>query len=97
MSDATTQAALPLFRAAVHALEQIDRLPHGIPVTGDTRKIAGEACVQLCGGNQDQARSLWKLVANDCGGYMPHAAAAALIRATATSNLVPDVEAPEPQ
>ena len=69
--------------------------PLGPEVDEDSRTAAGAACVQLCDSTA-QARTLWKLVVDDCGGYMPQAAARALIRAATTDNLVPDVEAPDP-
>lgn len=69
--------------------------PHGRPPDPETRKLAGDACVALCDGDKDKARTLWKLIA-DRLGYMPEAAAVALIYATKT-NLVPDVEGPVPQ
>jgi hypothetical protein len=83
-----------LLRAAADSLAEARTHPHGPPAAGEVRQSAGTACVSLCGGDQDQARTLWKLVAADLG-YMPQAAAQALVRAAATTNLVPDVEPPD--
>lgn len=74
--------------------------PHGPEVTPDTRSKAKRACLALCDHHEDSARTLWKLVTEQCGGYMPHAAAVALHWASRTgvrSNLVPDVTAPVPR
>lgn len=70
--------------------------PYGPNYSADEAKATGDACVKLCRGDQDQARTLWKLVTRDLNGYMPHAAAVALVWAANTENLVPDVEAPDP-
>lgn len=90
-----THDLVELLSTAVDALSDARAHPHGPPAAGDIRQAAGDACVRLCDGDQDQARTLWKLVAADLG-YMPQAAAQALVRAAATTNLVPDVEPPEP-
>ena len=68
--------------------------PNGPTPGASTTQEAGKACVSLAG-DPDKGRTLWKLVVQDCGGYMPASAAKALIRAAATANLVPDIEAPE--
>jgi hypothetical protein len=57
-------------------------------------KAVGAACVKLAG-DKGRGISLFKLIAKDCGGYMPQAAALALVHAADTDNLVPDVTAPE--
>lgn len=85
--------AAGFFRQVANTLERHDNEPHGPAVVGDERQIAGDACKQLCGGDADKARSLWKLIAEDLG-YMPRAAAVALIRASTAESLIPDVEAP---
>lgn len=79
---------------AADALERATKYPHGIPAAAETRLTAGQACVRLCDGDQDKARTLWKLVTQELG-YMPFAAAVALIRASKTENLLPDIEAPD--
>ena len=93
MTDKTTSQWL---REIADALDTLQDRPHGPPVTGGLRDRAGEACVTLCDGDPDRGRTLWKLIAQDCGGYLPVAAARALIWASKTTNLVPDVEAPVP-
>lgn len=82
-------------RNALELLEKQAAHPYGPAATGDTRVVAGNACVALLKGDSDRARSLWKQITEDCGGYMPFAAADALIRAQAAGALTPDVEAPE--
>jgi hypothetical protein len=82
------------YHDAIYALQCAMSHPHGAPATDADRRYAGEACVNLCGGNQDQARTLWKLIVEDLG-YMPYAAARALLRAAHTGNLVPDIEPPD--
>lgn len=85
------------FTRVAQALRDAHERPYGPPRSPDDAKAAGEACVALCDGNHDQARTLWKLIVQDLGGsYMPKAATVALVRAANTSNLVPDVEAPDP-
>jgi hypothetical protein len=83
------------FSVTAEALSEAHKHPHGPVYKPEDQKAAGEACVKLCGGNHDQARTLWKLIVEDLGGYMPAAAVTALIRAANTTNLVPDIEAPE--
>lgn len=81
---------------AIQIIEEATRHPYGAPATPDTRQVAGQAMVQLCEGNADKARTLWKLIAADCHGYMPEIVAVAVVRCSNTTNLVPDVEAPVP-
>jgi hypothetical protein len=81
-------------RTAAEMLVEHAAHPHGFPVEGNTRVKAGEACVRLCRGNQDKGRTLWKRFVADWG-YMPHAAAVALIYAANTDNLVPDIPEPD--
>jgi hypothetical protein len=69
-------------------------LPYGPEVIAAVRPSAAQACVKIAG-NPDQGIALWKVIARELG-YMPQAAAVALIAAANTSNLVPDVEAPDP-
>ena len=85
-------------RLLLDTYDAAQRFPFGPPLEPQHRQTVGEACVRLCDGDPDKGRSLWKLIVDQCGGYMPAAAGIALIRATpvATMNLVPDVTAPEP-
>jgi hypothetical protein len=85
---------MPDYHDAIDALQRAMSHPHGAPVIGDARDEAGKACVALCHGDQDKARTLWKLVTEPLG-YMPEAAAFALVRASKTDNLVPDIPAPD--
>jgi hypothetical protein len=86
LQRALQEAALLIDEHAKH--------PYGPPASEDDRTAAGLACVKLCRGNQNEARTLWKLIANDLG-YMPHAAAVALMYASGTDNLVPDIPEPD--
>jgi hypothetical protein len=84
-------------KAIIAARETFDdriKHEHGIPASGETRVTAGHACVQLCAGDADRARTLWKLIVEELG-YMPLAAAVALIRASKTENLTPDIPEPD--
>jgi hypothetical protein len=83
-----------LCKELADAVEEAKKHPHGAAATDDDRRSAGEACVKLCGNNQDQARTLWKLIVEDLG-YMPRAAARALLRAAHTENLLPDIPPPD--
>jgi hypothetical protein len=78
------------------ALREAHTRPYGPEPTPEDIKAAGAACVALCHGDVDQARTLWRLIVNDLGaGYMPKAATIALVRAANTTNLIADVTAPE--
>jgi hypothetical protein len=91
----SVMSAIDFFKSVADALQDRVEHPYGIPAAPEMQKLAGEALVKFCGGDHDQARSLWKLIVADLG-YMPHAVAFALTRASQTANLVPDVEAPVP-
>lgn len=84
-----------VFGAVAEVLDETRRHPNGAPCSSEARQVAGDACVKLCHGDRDQARTLWKLIVADCGNYMPLAVATSLVRASDTTNLVPDVEPPE--
>jgi|SRR5581483_11355091 len=86
------------FREVADALEELEQHPHGPPVSWDNdleRKVAGNACVQLAGGDRDKGIALWREVEQDHGGYVPAAAAKALIRASRATELVVPDAAPE--
>lgn len=85
---------LQTLQGLTEIVEKSLREPFGPPANPELRSLAGQACVRLCDGDPDRARALWRLIAADLGGYMPSAAASALLRASDTSNLVADVEAP---
>lgn len=92
-----TDTAEQFFTEVAAVLKQQRTLPHGDAATPEDGQVAGKACVALCNGDADKARTLWKLIVSDLGaGYMPHACTVALVRAANTVNLVPDVEAPIP-
>ncbi len=71
--------------------------PYGPKYDEGIGKVAGEACVALAGGDPQAGIALWKAIAADLGGYMPQAAAVALIDAATSQNRDPgDFEAPDP-
>jgi hypothetical protein len=74
-------------------LKDVAEHPHGPAVMGPERVEAGKNLVSITG-DHDTARTAWKLIVKDLG-YMPHSVAVALAYA-ASDNLVPDVEAPDP-
>lgn len=82
-------------RDAVKAIRNADERPHGVEVDPANAQLVGAACVALSDGDADVARTRWRLIAEQCGGYMPMAAGYALIVA-ANPNVVPDVTAPDP-
>lgn len=90
MSDALT-----ILQEAATTLQQAQQFPYGQAATSQERKFAGDACVQFCDGDNDRARTLWKLIESQLG-YMPQCVAFALIRASRAENLIPDIEAPVP-
>jgi hypothetical protein len=77
-----------------HAAASED-LPYGPKYDEAIGKAAGNACVLLAGGDPQKGVTLWKMIAEDLGGYLPQAAAVALIHAADTGTLVADVQAPE--
>lgn len=96
-ADRTNIAALAAsFKTIAAILEDSFRQPHGTPASPDDVKVAKHACVKLCGGNTQFAGTLWAEIEGKLG-YMPHAAAVALVHASDTTNLVPHIEAPVPQ
>lgn len=84
-----------VFAEAAYALGEYREHPYGPEVTPEMHQAAGEAFVRIRGGNPDEARTAWKLIVDDLG-YMPRAVVLASLR-LASTNLVPDIEAPEPQ
>lgn len=56
-------------------------LSYGPEVPADLAAVAGEAIVKLCGGDKDAGIALWKRIRAELEGYMPAAAAIALIAA----------------
>jgi hypothetical protein len=86
-----------LHRALQEAALLIDehaKHPYGPPAEGEARAEAGRACVILCRGDRDKARTFWKLLVSDLG-YMPSVVALALVRASNTANIVPDIPEPD--
>ena len=78
------------------ALLALQGRPYGPAYDPEHASAAGAACVALCEGDQDKARTLWKLIVSDLEvDYMPHAAVVALLRAANTVNLTPDIEPPD--
>lgn len=70
--------------------------PFGQELEPTLKKVTAQACTKLAGNEPAKGIALFKLIAKDCGGAMPQAAALALIHAADTDNLVPDVAAPDP-
>ena len=68
---------------AVSAEEMPDpSLPQlGQPMDASLKAVVGDACVQICGGDLEQGKALFFAVKKDCDGYLPQAAALALIDA----------------
>jgi hypothetical protein len=71
-------------------------LPYGPAYEATVHKATGQACVKLAGGEPAKGITLFKVIAREAGGYMPHIVALALIHAADTTNLVPDITAPDP-
>ncbi len=95
MTEFPAKEAIENWRSLADMIERHITYPYGPPVhaAGEvSREEAANACIALCAGDRDKARTLWKLIVADCG-YMPHCVAQALIHASST-NLVPDIEPP---
>lgn len=56
---------------------------HGPTADDATRKATGEACVRIAGGEPRAGVKLWQDIVKELNGYMPQAAAVALITAAA--------------
>ena len=54
---------------------------HGPVVAGELKQQATQAAIKLCGGDIEQAKALWAKLQADLEGYMPEAAARALLLA----------------
>ena len=54
---------------------------HGPVVSGELKQAATQAAVRVCGGDLEQAKTLWATIQTELGGYMPEAAARALLLA----------------
>jgi len=74
---------------------------HGPAVPAEVKPDATASAVRLCGGDRDRARALWERIRNALDGYMPQAAATALICAAESAqgtrpdaNHTPDAAAP---
>ena len=65
---------------------------HGPVVSGELKQAATQAAIRVCGGDLEQAKTLWATIQTELGGYMPEAAARALLLA-AESNTRSDREA----
>ena len=65
---------------------------HGPVVSGELKQAATQAAIRVCGGDLAQAKTLWATIQTELGGYMPEAAARALLLA-AESNTPSDREA----
>ena len=56
-------------------------LEHGPVVSRELHRETREAAIRLCGGDLDQAKKLWEKLQGEFDGYMPEAAAKALLAA----------------
>ncbi|MGA2926511.1 MAG: hypothetical protein ABSG43_11040 [Solirubrobacteraceae bacterium] len=63
---------------------------YGPPVAAEAKSQATSAAIRLCGGDVDHARALWQRIQATLGGYMPYAAATALVHA---ADALPDPSA----
>jgi hypothetical protein len=54
---------------------------HGPLIPAEIKARATNAAIRLCGGDVDQARAMWERIQAELHGYMPHAAAIALLAA----------------
>ena len=54
---------------------------HGPVVSGELKQAATQAAIRVCGGDLEQAKKLWASIQTELGGYMPEAAARALLLA----------------
>lgn len=68
----------------ISAEESSAAVPFGPQVPESIKRDAAQACVILCGDDRDAGIELWQRISRELGGYMPHAAAAALILAART-------------
>ena len=62
-------------------------LEHGPVVSGELKQAARQAAIRLCGGDLDQAKALWEKLQGEFDGYMPEAAAQALLLAAENAAL----------
>ena len=56
-------------------------LEYGPVVAGELKHAATQAAIKLCGGDLHQAKALWEKLQGEFDGYMPEAAAKALLAA----------------
>jgi hypothetical protein len=56
---------------------------HGPVVPAELKAQAAEAAIRICGRDRDRARAMWERIQAAFDGYMPHAAATALVHAAA--------------
>jgi len=57
-------------------------LTYGPVVSGELKQQATQAAIKLCGGDVEHAKALWQKLQDGLDGYMPEAAARALVTAT---------------
>ena len=56
-------AAADFFHQIASALEQMEEHPHGPEVEDEERGYAGRCLTQICGGDVDQSRAVWREIA----------------------------------
>lgn len=59
---------------------------HGPVVSGELKQAATQAAIRVCGGDLEQAKKLWASIQTELGGYMPEAAARALLLAAGSDS-----------
>jgi hypothetical protein len=57
---------------------------HGPVVSSELKQAATQAAIKVCGGDLEQAKTLWANIQTELGGYMPEAAARTLLLAAET-------------
>lgn len=88
---AENTSTISWLRHLADSLEESAHFPYGPEVAYDQRAQVDDSLRRLCGGDEAAGKALGKLIRAEFG-YMPHAAAIALVRASRTENIVPDVE-----
>ena len=59
---------------------------YGPVVSGELKQAATQAAVRVCGGDLEQAKTLWASIQTELGGYMPEAAARVLLLAAGSDS-----------
>ncbi len=59
---------------------------YGPVVSGELKQAATQAAIKVCGGDLEQAKKLWASIQTELDGYMPEAAARALLLAAGSDS-----------